>query len=92
LIIMLFIVLFALHATVAVQMFLLRIREPKNNAALFSGGAFAVYALLFLTYIVVPQEKLESVVLFLVAMYVVLVPILAGVIWHMMRRVFHDEN
>jgi protein-S-isoprenylcysteine O-methyltransferase Ste14 len=91
-IVYLFIILFALHAVVAVQMLMLALHEPDNKAAWFCSGAFAVYALLFLLYTVVPQEQLRKYVVVLVGLYVFLVPTLAGLIYHMMKRVFHDEN
>jgi hypothetical protein len=88
----LFIALFALHALVAVQMYLLKLREPKNFAALHSAFANSVYATLFLMYIVVPEERLRNYVVLLVGLYVVLVPILASLIWCLKGRVFDDEN
>ena len=88
----LFIVLFALHAIAAGQLILYFTNNRRRIEALLTGLIFLIYSILFFQYTTTPTEVLRSRAAFLISLYILLVPLLAGLIYMMRKKALNHED
>lgn len=89
---LLFAVLLVLHLAVGGLSIIYFLRDKRRTTSLQSGLIFGVYGILFLVFMIFPQETLQEWQGFILSVYVLLIPAFIFLAATLLRKVLSSED